>query len=89
MANLLYLEEFLLEHDTSWLILRIFSGYGNIAAAITIVGGFLIKKVFLSDVSTFRILSLLLPASLYRHLSNYFAQIGVEHNDQGKPEQRK
>jgi hypothetical protein len=79
-SNLLSLEEFLLEHDTSWLILRIFSGYGNIAVAITIFGGFLIKKVFLSEVSAITLLSLLLPARLSDRLSKYFRQIGVEEN---------
>jgi len=77
-ANLLILEDFILTHDTSRLILDIFSGYGNIAAAVTIMGGFLIKKVFLSDVSTMVILSLLLPSKVYQRVSKYLSQIGVE-----------
>ncbi len=80
-TNLLILEDFILAHDTSWLILGIFSGYGNIAAAITIVGGFLIKKVFLADVSTMVILSLLLPSKVYQRVGNYLSQIGVENVD--------
>ncbi len=77
-SNLILLEEFLLDHDTSWLILRIFSGYGNIAVAITIFGGYLIKKMFLAEVRTTRILSLLLPLKINEYLNQYFKDIGVE-----------
>lgn len=78
LPNLLSLEDFLFDHDVNWLILKIFSGYGNMAAAITILGGFVIKKVFLSDVKATVILSLLLPSGLFESLNKFISQIGLE-----------
>lgn len=78
LSNLVSLEDFLLDHDVNWLILKIFSGYGNMAAAITILGGVVIKKVFLYDVKATVILSLLLPSTLFETLNKYISQIGLE-----------
>lgn len=78
LSSLLSLEDFLLNHDVNWLILKLFSGYGNMAAAITIIGGIVIKKVFLSDVEASAVLSLLLPSKLFNYLNKYISQIGWE-----------
>lgn len=78
LADLLALEEFLLSHDINWLILRIFTGYGNIAAAFTILGWAVIKRVFLAEIDANFILALLLPSSLFGRLNNFFAHIGLE-----------
>lgn len=84
LSTLLTLEDFLLNHDVNWLILKLFSGYGNIAAAFTIIGGIVIKKVFLSNIDTSVVLSFLLPSKLLAYFNKYISQIGWEefHSDE-------
>ena len=81
MQLLIQAQENLSEHNIDWLLLNIFTGYGNLAAIFLLVSSYLIRQVFFKDFPLSRVIELLLPSFLANRLRNIFIGLGVEEKD--------
>lgn len=77
LENIVNVQKKLNDHDLSWLILKIFTGYGNLATMFIIGGIFLARRTLLKIIPQQMILELFIPSFIHEPFVKYMKDIGI------------